>query len=76
MYPCKHKISNATSLGNVMSRGMSCLVEMPRLVSWKLLFPRKNYALNTRNITCCHAWRNEVIIERYCILRTENTNSL
>ena len=59
--------------------GMSCLVEyhvlwkchassrgIPHLISWKLLFPRKNYALNTQNIACCHAWRNEVIIERYC----------
>ena len=62
-YPCKHKISNATlhlvrmhttSRGNVMSRGISRLVEMPHLVSWKLLFPQKNYALNTQNIVCCH----------------------
>ena len=57
--------------GNVMSRGMSRLMEMPRLISWKLLFPRETLAFNTRNITCCHACprvENEVIIEWYCII--------
>ena len=29
---------------------MSCLVEIPRLVSWKLLFPQQTLAFYMRNI--------------------------
>ena len=34
---------------------------MPRLVMWKLLFPRKILC----GTTCVHAYKCEVIIERY-----------
>ena len=39
--------------------------EMPRLVSWKFLFPRKILHGTTRGHTC----KCEAINERYCITR-------
>ena len=66
------------SHGNAMSRGMSCLMECH--VSWnvmshgnamtclaEIIISTETWAFNTQNISCCHAWKTEVIIERYCI---------
>ena len=51
-----------------MPRATSHLVAMPRLVSWKSVFPRETLAFDTRNTAWHHACKNEVIIERYCSL--------
>ena len=44
---------------------MSCLVEIPQLVLWKLLFSLQTLAFHMRNVMRCHGCRNEVTIDRY-----------
>ena len=56
---------HATSHVNTTSH----LVAMPRLVSWKYRFPRETLAFDTRNTEWHHACKNEVVIERYRIVR-------
>ena len=81
----KHKISNAAlyivGMPHLMKllclmelpclMEMSHLMEMPRLVLWKLLFPRETWAFKMRNITCCHVcprmekWSGTVTLNKF-----------
>ena len=44
--------------------------EIPRLLTCKILFPRVIIELSTWNTAWHHAWKNEVIIEWYCTLKS------
>ena len=66
-HACKFKVrprGNVTYHGNAMSHGNSTT----RLV--EIIFPQQILAFYTRNIVCCHACRNKIIIQQYHILMT------